>query len=165
MIRVLTFVLSAWIGSTGTLAAQVGVFQLTRITPIVGIGPNQTVRLNVLNPGTGAPLLGVRCSAILNLMSDQGGNLKTGSFTIDPGKGVFIEFTPDSKAGRVEVYALVSTLPIGSQQPTGFCTMIPTVQVIDSATGNTVAVVTQSSIRPPGPADTGNGGADGSGRE
>lgn len=152
MIRIPFFLVAAVVCSGGLAIAQgPAAFPLTRITGIVGIGPSQTARLNVLNPGIGAPFLGVRCTGTLTFLDDQGQALKTDTMTIDPGKSASIELRTEAFNGRVELYALISTPPIGQAPNVGYCTLVPTIEVIDNATGNTVAMLTESRIRPPVP--------------
>ena len=62
--------------------------------------------------------------------------------------------TTEAFSGRVQLYGLVLTRPIGQTPNAGYCTLIPTIEIIDNATGNTVTVLSGSSVRPPVP----NGG-------
>ena len=118
---------------------------------VVGIGSGQTARLNVFNPGVGAPLLGVRCEATFNFLNDQGELLKTSNATIDPGKTASLELTPEAFNGRVELYGLVLTPAIGQAPNVGYCRLVPTIEIIDNATGNTVAVLSKARVRQPVP--------------
>ena len=80
--------------------------------------------------------------------------LKSGDATIDRGKTASLEMTTEAFNGRVQLYGLVLTPPIGQTPNAGCCTLIPTIEIIDNATGNTVTVLSGSSVRPPVP----NGG-------
>jgi hypothetical protein len=144
--------------SAGLAMAQGSGLPLTRIIGVIGIGSGQTARLNVLNPGVGAPLLGVRCEATFNFLTDQGELLKSGTATIDPGKTASLELTTEAFNGRVQLYGLVLTPPIGQEPNVGYCTLIPTIEIIDNATGNTVTVLSGSSVRPPVPGGSTPGG-------
>ena len=142
--------------SAGVAMAQVPDLPLTRVIGVVGIGSGQTAHLNVFNPGTGAPLLGIRCQSTFTFVNDQGTELKTGTATIDPGKTASLDLTPEAFNGRVELYAVVLTPPIGQAPNVGYCTLVPAIEIIDNATGNTIAVLTESTLRPPVPPAGGN---------
>ena len=71
--------------AVGAAMAQAPNVPLTRVTGIIGISGAQTARLNVLNPGAGAPLLGIECHATLNLLNDQGEAIKSSTATINRG--------------------------------------------------------------------------------
>ena len=138
--------------SAGVAMAQVPDLPLTRVIGVVGIGSGQTAHLNVFNPGTGAPLLGVRCQSTFTFVNDQGTELTTGTATIDPGKTAWPDLTCEAFNGRV-LYAVVLTPPIGQAPNVGYCTLVPTIEIIDNATGNTIAVLTESTLRPPVPSE------------
>jgi hypothetical protein len=139
--------------SAGVAMAQGTGLPLTRVIGVIGIGSGQTAHLNVFNPGVGAPLLGVRCEATFTFLNDQGTELKTGTATIDPGKTASLDLTPEAFNGRVELYALVLTPPIGQAPNVGYCRLVPTIEIIDNATGNTIAALTVSTLRPPVPSE------------
>ena len=80
--------------------------------------------------------------------------LKSGDATIDRGKTASLEMTTEAFNGRVQLYGLVLTPPIGQTPNAGCCTLIPTIEIIDNATGNIGTVLSGSSVRPPVP----NGG-------
>ena len=149
--RISCWLLVAVALSAGGAIAQGTGLPLTQVIGVVGIGSGQRARLNVFNPGTGAPLLGVRCAATFTFLNDQGEPIKNGDATIDPGKTASLELSTEAFNGRVELYALVLTPPIGLAPNVGYCTLVPTIEVIDNATGNTVAVLTESRVRPPVP--------------
>ena len=123
---------------------------------MVGITAGQNARLNALNPGLPAPFAtAARCSAQLSFVDEQGIVLKTASVTVDPGKSLGLDLNRDkdiaSSAGRVEIRAVVSTPPVVPPtaaappivQPLPFCTLIPTLEIIDNDTLKTHVVLTE----------------------
>ena len=121
----------------------------------VGITAGQSARLNALNPGLPAPFAtAVRCSAQLSFVDDQGTVLKMSSVTVDPGKSMGLDLNRDkdvaSAAGRLEIRAVVSIMPVTPSptaappiiQPLPFCTLVPTLEVIDNDTLRTHVVLT-----------------------
>ena len=130
----------------------------TQTSGMVGIAAGQSARLNALNPGLPAPLgTAARCPAVLSLVDDQGTVLKTASVTVDPGKSISLDLNRDrdiaSAAGRVEIRAVVSMPPVTAPSPTAppilppvlsYCTLIPTLEIIDNDTMRTHVVLTDS---------------------
>ena len=115
--------------SAGVAMAQVPDLPLTRVIGVVGIGNGQTTHLNVFNPGTGAPVLGIRCQATFIFLNEQGTELKTGTATTDPEKTGSPDLTSEAFNGRVELYALVLTQSVGQAPNVGYCTLVPTIEI------------------------------------
>ena len=123
---------------------------------MVGITAGQSARLNALNPGLPAPFAtAARCSAQLSFVDEQGTVLKMASVTVDPGKSMGLDLNRDkdiaSAAGRVEIRAVISMPPVPSStaappviQPLPFCTLIPTLEIIDNDTLRTHVVLTDA---------------------
>jgi hypothetical protein len=136
--------------SAGVATAQGQGLPLTPVIGVVGIGSGQTPHLNVFNPGTGAPLLGVRsthahfCQRPGNRAEDRHGHNRSG-------KNSIADLTPEAFNGRVELYAVVLSPPIGQAPNVGYCTLVPAIEIIYNATGNTIAALTESRLRPPAP--------------
>ncbi|GEM_PF-1840522 len=140
-----------------SIAAGIAAAQQTMpalITPqqssgMVGIVAGQTARLNALHPGVPAPLAtGARCPVQVSFVDADGNVLKTGQLTVDPGKSLNFDF-PMSTSGRLEIRALISfTQPAASTGGTGLaipvsvCNLIPTLEILDSTTLKTEAVLT-----------------------
>jgi hypothetical protein len=93
----------------------------------------------------------------LSFMDDQGATLKTATMTIDSGKAVHldlarVEVTGDSPSSRVQIRGVllqVVTTPgppvtPGDWIPSG-CSVVPTLEIFDSATGKTTAVLESAS--------------------
>ena len=126
--------------SAGVAMAQVPDLPLTRVIGVVGIGSGQTAHLNVFNPGTGAPLLGVRCQSTFTFVNDQGTELTTGTATIDPGKTASPDLTSEAFNGRVELYTLVFTQSVGQAPNVGYCTLLPTIEILGWAFQNSAPI-------------------------
>ena len=124
-------------------AAQVQVFGM------VGVSTGQTIRLNVLNPGiitSSADPVG--CTAQLFFFNDQGTVLKRATLTVSPRRSVSLEMNldtdPAASGSRVEIRALVSALPLALQPSPLFCTLVPTVEIVDHDTGRTMVILTET---------------------
>jgi hypothetical protein len=132
------FFICAAILSGSLLMAQNTPLQNTqRTTPVVGITPGQTARLDVLYPTAPAPIDQVLCGANLILSDDQGKALKSSSFTgMIAGKAVSISVNADTDLGstpRTELYGF-------SIQPPG-CNLQTSLEIIDNVTQRTLVVV------------------------
>jgi hypothetical protein len=148
------FAFGAW-----TLSAQsVPVSATVQTTGMVGIGYGQTAQFNLLNPGVDAPAVGVVCTASVSFVDAAGAVLKTAALTIAPGTSQALELHSDSDLnlpvnGRREIRATVTTpalIPIptaivaspgalpGASQG---CTLIPTLEMIDTSSGRTLVVL------------------------
>ena len=126
--------------SAGVAMAQGPGLPLTRVIGVVGIGSGQTAHLNVFNPGTGAPFLGIRCQATFVFLNEQGTELKTGTATIDPGKTASPDLTSEAFNGRVELYTLVFTQSVGQAPNVGYCTLLPTIEILGWAFQNSAPI-------------------------
>jgi hypothetical protein len=136
------------------LAAQTVPAETVRTTAMVGIATGQTARLNLLNPGTLPPALGVVCTAEVTYFDGAGAVRKTATVSVNPGQSVPVDLHSDSDlslapASRLEIRATIAIpgiLPPTSTStstttPTPACTLIPTLEIFDSITGRTQAVV------------------------
>jgi hypothetical protein len=134
------------------LLAQVTPTNTLQTTAMVGIAEGQTARLNLLNPGVQAPAVGVICTAAVEYLDDSGAVLKTASVTVTPGKSVGVDLQSDTDlslatGARREIRAAIAipTIPPpttttgGSAVPT--CKLIPTLEIFDSVSGRTEAVL------------------------
>jgi hypothetical protein len=149
--------------SVFTLAA-VGAFAQSTSLPVVvthtsgmiGVAEGQTARLNVLNPGVAAPALGVVCSAILSFLDSTGKVLKSTSVSVLPGTAA-APFNLASDAdlalaldAREQIRATITipaVLPPSTATtttittPPAACTLIGTLEIFDSLTRRTQAVL------------------------
>jgi hypothetical protein len=140
-----------------TLAAA-GVFaqavptlpEVVHTTGMIGLAEGQTARLNVLNPGVLAPAVGVICTANLAFLDGSGKVLKSTSVSVIPGHSMPFDLFSDVDLNlgldvRSEIRAVISipgVVPAGSAtaQPAA-CTLIGTLEIFDSLTKRTQAVV------------------------
>ena len=132
---------------------------------MVGLAPGQTARLNALNlPGCCAlaerptQILSVPCNMTLSFMDDQAATLKTATMTIDSGKAVHLdmardEVNGDSPSSRVQIRGVILQVvtpprppvtPAPIPWPFG-CSVAPTLEIFDSATGKTSTVLASAS--------------------
>ena len=126
--------------SVGVAMAQGPGLPLTRVIGVGGIVSGQTMHRNVFNPGTGAPFLGIRCQATFVFLNEQGTELKTGTATIDPGKTASPDLTSEAFNGRVELYTLVFTQSVGQAPNVGYCTLLPTIEILGWAFQNSAPI-------------------------
>jgi hypothetical protein len=160
-----------------TLAAA-GVFaqaitapaEVIHTTGIIGLAEGQIARLNVLNPGVNpgvnpggvlAPAVGVICPAMLAFLDGTGKVLKSTSVSVTPGQSALFDLFSDADLNlaldaRTEIRAVI-TIPgvvaAGSvtAQPAA-CTLIGTLEIFDSLTRRTQAVLGGTHDVPAGPA-------------
>ena len=126
--------------SVGVAMAQGPGLPLTRVIGVGSIVSGQTTHLNVFNPGTGAPFLGIRCQATFIFLNEQGTELKTGTATTDPEKTGSPDLTSEAFNGRVELYALVLTQSVGQAPNVGYCTLLPTIEILGWAFQNSAPI-------------------------
>ena len=117
---------------------------------VVGITAGQTAKLNVLYPSVPAPLLQVMCAVTLNLVDDQGTVLKSQDFLMLGGRSVSVSLNVDTDLGgrSAQIHALTLTPPTSASG--GYCTVLPSLDIVDNATGKT-AVHLETTITYPGP--------------
>lgn len=124
-------------------------------TGMAGIAEGQTAQINILNPGVQAPALGVICSASATFVDDAGNGLKTATFSIPPGQSKSLQLRSDtdlnlSVAGdRREIRAVVASPSFAPAAPnTSACKLTLTLEVLDTATGKTIVILSQTSPVP-----------------
>jgi hypothetical protein len=105
---------------------------------VVGIAAGQTAKLNVLYPSIPAPLLQVMCHVTVSIVDDQGGVLKTQDFQMLGGRSVSISLNADSDlpAHSAQIHAL--TLTPATSPAGGYCQVLPSLDIVDNATGKTL---------------------------
>ena len=124
---------------------------------MVGLAPGQTARLYALNlPGCCAlarptQIQPVPCNMTLSFMDDQGATLKTAAMNIDSGKAVHLDLAHDDvthDSSRLQIRGVVLQTvtvppPITTPGlPVAFgCSVAPTLEIFDSATGVTTVVL------------------------
>jgi hypothetical protein len=106
---------------------------------VVGITSGQTARLNVLYPSIPAPLLQVMCAVTASIVDDQGTVLKTQDFQMLGGKSVALsinadDFLPGGQTAQIHALTLTPAVsPAG-----GYCEVLPSLDIVDNATGKTL---------------------------
>jgi hypothetical protein len=151
--------------------AAIGAFAQSTIPPVVihttgmiGLAEGQTARFNVLNPGVLPPALGMSCTATLTFIGGDGKVLKTASVTATPGEAQFLDLFGDADLAlmidqRKQIRATF-TLPAivppptstaGPAVPPSACTLIGTLEILDTLTGRTQAVIGGTHLVPSGP--------------
>jgi hypothetical protein len=151
--RICVFTLAA----AGGFAQVVTTPAVTRTTGMIGLAEGQTARLNVLNPGISPnvvpPPAGIYCSAVLEFLDGGGKVLKSTTVNVSPGQAA-TPFDLFSVAdlnlaldARTEIRAVItppSVIPVVStsmpMQPAS-CTLIGTLEIFDSLSGRTQAVL------------------------
>ena len=125
---------------------------------MVGLAPGQIARLNALNlPGCCSladrptQILSVPCNMTLSFMDDQGATLKTATMNIDSGKAVHLDLAHDDvtrDSSRLQIRGVILQVvtppgpPVTPGVPFPFgCSVAPTLEIFDSATGITTAVL------------------------
>jgi hypothetical protein len=106
---------------------------------VVGIAAGQTAKLSVLYPSVPAPLLQVMCAVTVSIVDDQGTVLRTQDFLMLGGKSVSVSLNADTDLPgdhHAQIHALTltpATAPTG-----GYCSVLPSLDIVDNATGKTV---------------------------
>ncbi len=125
---------------------------------VVGIAAGQTARLNVLYPSIPAPLLQVMCSVTLSIVDDQGAILKTQDFQMSGGKTVSVSLNADTELSgghAAQIHAL--TLTPATSSAGGYCEVLPSLDIVDNASGKTVVHLETTVTYPRAPALRGFG--------
>ncbi len=105
---------------------------------VVGIAAGQTAKLNVLYPAVPAPLLQAMCSVTLSILDDQGTVLKTQDVQMLGGKTATLALNADTELSghAAQIHALTVTPPVSGAG--GYCSILPSLDIVDNATGKTV---------------------------
>jgi hypothetical protein len=149
------------------LRAQTVPVETIETTRMIGIAYGQTARLNLLNPSAVTPVAAaaVPCTASVQYLDASGTVLKTATVTVAPGVSVPVDLHSDSDLslavnGRREIRAiiavpLISLTPLVPPPPseaagatptptptsTPACTLLPTLEIFDTLTGRTEALL------------------------
>jgi len=134
-----------------TLPVPIATSPITLSFGMIGLAGGQTVRLNAVNiVRTPPPILiaQVPCKVELDLFDAQGNMIKQNAIdNLGFGKSAFVEADRASitdSNNRVEVSAVVK---VGSTQ-SFFCAITPTLEVYDTATGRTQALLSNTATSP-----------------
>src|SRR5215831_11570695 len=118
---------------------------------MVGIAAGQTARLNVVNLG-GSPASPLPCVLALAFVDSDSKIVKQMFVSVAVGKAAYLDFRmSDGQSGRVQIRGighnpLLSPGP-AIPQPLS-CNLVPTLELFDTETGRTAAIVTD--FRAPG---------------
>jgi hypothetical protein len=134
---------------------------------MVGLSTGQTARLNVFALPVGGPIIaGWSCQVTFDFYNEAGKMVKTGTATVAQGAAVHFDMLRtevDSLAGRSEIRGTVRTAfvnPSAVPMPTpgtpvtpvtpisGFCSVLPTLEIFDSTSGQTAMVLQQPTALP-----------------
>ena len=135
---------------------------------MVGLSTGQTARLNVFALPVGGPIIaGASCQVTFDFYDASGKSVKTGTATVAQGAAVHFDMLRtevDSLAGRSEIRGTVrsafvnpSAVPMPGTPGTpvtpitpvyGFCSILPTMEIFDSSTGQTTVVLQQTTPLP-----------------
>jgi len=125
---------------TSVLASAQGSFVPSQQhnSTVVGIAAGQTAKLNVLYPSIPAPFLQVMCHVTISIVDDQGSILKTQDFQMLGGKSVSISVNADTDipGHAAQIHGLTFTPATSSTG--GYCEVLPSLDIVDNATGKTV---------------------------
>jgi hypothetical protein len=158
------------LAAAGVFAQVVTTPAVTTTTGMIGVAGGQMARLNVLNPGDRPnvvpPPAGVYCSAVVEFLDGGGKVLKSTTVNVSPGQATPFDLFSDSDLNlalteRTEIRAIImppAVIPVVSTstaplQPT-VCTLIGTLEIIDSLTNRTQAVLGGMHDVPAAPAVT-----------
>ena len=146
----------------GTVSAQERLVSVApiQVTPafsfgMIGLGTSQTARLNAVNqvrvpPPVAISLVLIPCKVELDLYDGQGKLLKQKTIAnLGFGQADFLDLTRgeiSTTATHVDVSGIVK---VGSSQAF-FCNVSPTLEVFDSVTGATAAILAASPYSSPG---------------
>ena len=133
---------------------------------MVGLSTGQTARLNVFALPVGGPIIaGGSCQVTFDFYNEAGKMVKTGTATVAQGAAAHFDMPRtevDSLAGRSEIRGTVRTAfvnPSAVPMPTpgtpgtpvtpitpvyGFCSVLPTLEIFDSTSGQTTVVLQQT---------------------
>ena len=140
------------LGSLALMALALNI----QTTGMVGLASGQTARLNLLNPGIQAPAMGIICTAQVSFVDSDGASLKSDTLAVIPGKSASLDLSGDSELNlamgdRRQIRALITIPAIPASSPNAgapSCTVIPTLEIFDSATGRTVVTLSRTSTVP-----------------
>ena len=124
---------------------------------IVGIAAGETERVNALNLGNGSRTGHSSCAVTLQFLDIQGKSLKKSVTTLSPGSATSLDLRRDEIGGdsRLEIRAVVLFGYSGGANPAqGIldqfdCNIVPSLEVYDTKTGRTIAILMNATTLPP----------------
>jgi hypothetical protein len=132
---------------------------------MVGLSTGQTARLNAFALPVGGPIIaGASCQVTFDFYNEAGKSVKSGTATVAQGGAAHFDMLRtevDSLAGRSEIRGTVHTAfvnpsavatpgtPVTPVTPmSGFCSVLPTLEIFDSTSGQTTVVLQQTTALP-----------------
>ena len=132
---------------------------------MVGLATDQTARLNALALPMGGPIIaGASCQVTFNFYDASGKSVKTGTATVAQGAAVHFDLARtevDSLSGRSEIRGTVRAAfvnPSADGMPgtpgtpvtpiSAFCSVLPTLEIFDTLSGQTTVVLQQTTPLP-----------------
>ena len=129
---------------------------------MVGLNTGQTARLNAFALPLGGPLIsGASCQVTFNFYDATGKTVKSGTATVAQGAAAHFDMLRsevDSLAGRSEIRGAVRAAfvsPSATTSPgtpgmpvSAFCSILPTMEIFDSLSGQTTVVLQQTTAMP-----------------
>ena len=132
---------------------------------MVGLSTGQTARLNAFALPLGGPIIaGASCQVTFNFYDAKGNSLKAGTATVAQGAAVHFDLLGTEAStvlGRSEIRgtlraAFVNPSAVGTPGMPGmpitpisaFCSVLPTLEIFDSASGQTTVVLQQTTALP-----------------
>jgi len=169
--RISVFVLASAGAFAQSIAAPPAV---TRTTGMIGVAEGQIARLNVLNPGVLPPAMGAACSAALAFLDPNGKVLKSTTVNVAPGRAaspfdlsgdVDLSLALDMREEIRATITIPAIVPVSTTAsstsssaapniPVASCKLIATLEIFDSITRRTQAVLGGTHSVPVGPVAT-----------
>jgi hypothetical protein len=125
--------------------APVALPLVTFSSGMAGLAPGQTARLNVVNigPTTASP---VACVLVLAFLDSDGKILKQMVASVPSGKAAFVDLpaSPGPSGGRIEIRGIGYNpllSPVAAVPQPVSCNLVPTLELFDTETTKTVAIV------------------------
>lgn len=112
----------------------------------IGLTSLEAARWNVLNPPLPAPMVAPTCTVTVSFHNGQGDVIKDQSITLKAGESRSLTLSPNefpSTGFPTGLYALAVvplTAPVDQPEPRGTCTLVTSLEVVESATGRTTAL-------------------------
>ena len=122
---------------------------------MVGLSTGQTARLNAFALPVGGPIIaGASCQVTFDFYNEAGKSVKTGTATVAQGGSIHFDMLRtevDSLTGISEIRGTVRAAfvsPSAVLTPgtlvSGFCSVLPTMEIFDSLSGQTTVVLQQT---------------------
>lgn len=122
----------------------------------IGLNGLETARWNVLNAPMPAPIVGPACSVTLSFHDGQGNQIKKETVTLKAGESRSLSLLSTdfpSTGTPTGLYALATvpvTAPVDGQPTGSACTLVTTIEIVETSTGATRAVSKGEQVRPSG---------------